>query len=243
MKLEHEHTREAISIRLKEERRPNYLRDWVYGGIDGAVTTFAVISGVAGASLSAGIVLILGVANLVADGFSMAAANYSGTKTEIDDIKRLAEVERRHIARVPEGEREEIRQILAGKGLGGPALDDAVEAIASNEKVWIETMLAEEYGLPSTVRRPLAAGLYTFSAFVLCGAVPLVPYLLGQEHAFRWAIGATGLVFFLIGSGKSRWSLAPWWQSGIETFLIGMAAAGLSYLVGYTLRHLVGVDL
>lgn len=241
--LEHEHTAKAISERLKQEHRPNYLRDWVYGGIDGAVTTFAVIAGVAGASLSTGIVLILGLANLVADGFSMAAANYSGTKTEVDDLRRLTETERRHIAVAPDGEREEIRQILMGKGLTGQALEDAVAAVTSNENVWVETMLTEEYGLRRAQPNPLTAALYTFSAFLTCGAVPLVPFLFGVSDAFQWAIVATGAVFFAIGSVKSRWSLTPWWRSGLETLLIGMGAAGIAYLLGYLLRHFVGVDL
>ena len=82
MKLEHSHDAEEIKKRLAEENKPNYVRDWVYGGIDGAVTTFAIVAGVVGAQLSSGIILILGLANLLADGFSMAASNYSGTKTE-----------------------------------------------------------------------------------------------------------------------------------------------------------------
>lgn len=241
--LEHEHTAKAIRDRLQQEHRPNYLRDWVYGGIDGAVTTFAVIAGVAGASLSSGIILILGLANLVADGFSMAAANYSGTKTEVDDLRRLTEVERRHIELAPEGEREEIRQILSSKGLSGQALEDAVAAITSNEKVWVETMLTEEYGLRRALPSPITAGLYTFSAFLTCGAVPLLPFLLGVQNAFQWAIVATGVVFIVIGSIKSRWSLAAWWRSGLETLLIGMSAAGIAYILGYLLRHLAGVEL
>jgi len=79
--LEHGHSREEIRARLSSRPRESYLRDWVYGGIDGAITTFAVAAGVAGASLSPQIVLILGFANLAADGFSMAVANYFGTKT------------------------------------------------------------------------------------------------------------------------------------------------------------------
>ncbi|MGB3718606.1 MAG: hypothetical protein DIU63_12995 [Proteobacteria bacterium] len=243
MELEHEHTSKAIRERLQEGHRPNYLRDWIYGGIDGAVTTFAVTAGVAGASLSPTIVLILGLANLIADGFSMAAANYSGTKTEYDDMLRLAEVEKKHIALVPEGEREEIRQILANKGLTGSALEEAVAAITSNEKVWIDTMLTEEYGLSPSVPNPLVAALYTFWAFVTCGIVPLIPFVLGVSNAFRWSVLATGVVFFAIGSIKSRWSLAPWWRSGLETLIIGMSAAGLAYAVGYLLRNLVGVDV
>ena len=243
MQLEHEHTSKAIRERLQEGHRPNYLRDWIYGGIDGVVTTFAVTAGVAGASLSPAIVLILGVANLIADGFSMAAANYSGTKTERDDMLRLAEVEKKHIAVVPEGEREEIRQILASKGLSGSALEEAVTVITSNEKVWIETMLTEEYGLSRSLPNPTVAALYTFWAFVTCGAVPLIPFALGVSDALRWSVLATGVAFFTIGSIKSRWSLAPWWRSGLETLLTGMSAAGLAYIIGYLLSNLVGSDV
>lgn len=81
-RLEHEHTLEAIRTRLARRAPHSYLRDFVYGGIDGAVTTFAVVSGVAGAELGTRVVLILSVANLIADGFSMAASNYSGTRAE-----------------------------------------------------------------------------------------------------------------------------------------------------------------
>ena len=131
MKLEHSHTADAIAERLARGERPNYLRDWIYGGIDGAVTTFAIVAGVVGAQLSATIIIILGVANLVADGFSMAASNYSGTKSERDDLDRLREVEKRHIQLDPEGEREEVRQILAGMGLTSPTLEEAVTSITA----------------------------------------------------------------------------------------------------------------
>ncbi|HNU06203.1 MAG TPA: VIT1/CCC1 transporter family protein, partial [Pyrinomonadaceae bacterium] len=82
--LEHDHTHEAIAARIAASNH-NYIRDFIYGGVDGAVTTFAVVSGVAGAELATKVVLILGFANLVADGFSMAASNFLGTRAEIDD--------------------------------------------------------------------------------------------------------------------------------------------------------------
>lgn len=238
MELEHSHDVEEITKRLAEENKPSYVRDWVYGGIDGAVTTFAIVAGVVGAQLSSGIILILGLANLLADGFSMAASNYSGTKTEIDDRARLREVEKKHIQHAPEGEREELRQILQRKGLHGVALEEAVEAITSDHDVWIDTMLTEEYGLASTLRSPWRSGLATFLAFCICGAVPLVPFLLPFSAPFLWASVLTGAVFFLIGAVKARWSLAPWWHSGLETFIIGMLAASAAYVVGYLLRGL-----
>ena len=128
--LEHSHTRQAIKERIARGPHSNYLRDWIYGGIDGAVTTFAIVAGVAGADLAATVVLVLGFANLLADGFAMAASNYSGTKAEHDDYVRVLNIERKHIAILPDGEREEIRQIFAAKGFSGDDLERIVTVIS-----------------------------------------------------------------------------------------------------------------
>ncbi|MCI5077281.1 VIT1/CCC1 transporter family protein [Oricola sp.] len=241
MRLEHKHTAEAIRRRLLDGNKPNYLRDWVYGGIDGAVTTFAIVAGVVGASLSAKVVIILGLANLVADGISMAASNYSGTKTEVDDLERLRAMEYRHIAVDPDGEREEIRQIMAIKGLEGETLEHAVEAITSDRERWVATMLFEEHGQSGTVRDPMRSAIATFIAFVICGAVPLLPYvLLPTDMAMPVALVMTSSVFFAIGSVKSRWSLNRWWLSGLETLGIGLAAAFAAFAIGYLLRGWAG---
>ena len=237
--MEHEHSRSAIADRLARAPTVSYLRDWVYGGIDGAVTTFAVVAGVVGAELSNRVVLILGAANLVADGFSMAASNYSGTKTEHEELARLRAVEERHIEVVPDGEREEIRQIFRAKGFEGDQLEQAVEVITGNRERWVDTMLAEEYGVPKAVRAPLKAAASTFAAFVLCGAIPLLPFLLQTAGQFEVSVVVTALVFFLIGSTKSHWSPVSWWRSGAETMAIGLGAAALAYVVGALLRSVV----
>lgn len=238
--LEHSHSREAIAQRIGSVRH-NYVRDWIYGGVDGAVTTFAVVSGVAGAELSASIVLILGFANLAADGFSMAASNFLGTRAEIDDQKRLAAIEYKHIEEAPEGEREEIRQIYREKGFEGEELEKAVELITSDKDRWVQTMLVEEYGLPAEVRSPWLAAGSTFSAFIICGLVPLVPYLIGWDSSFLVACIMTGITFFLIGSFKSVWSTHSWLRSGAETLFIGALAAGLAYGIGVLLKDIAGV--
>jgi VIT1/CCC1 family predicted Fe2+/Mn2+ transporter len=232
--LEHGHTEGAIRARLAHGPSSNYLRDWIYGGIDGAVTTFAIVAGVVGAELPATIVFLLGFANLVADGFAMAASNYSGTKAEHDDLDRVLAVERRHIALVPEGEREEMRQIFASKGFKGDDLNRIVAVLTSDNGVWARTMALEEYGLSSNLRSPGIAAISTFAAFMLCGLVPLVTYLL--LGGLATCVVATGSTFFTVGALKSRWSLAPWWRSGIETFIIGMSGATLAFAVGLGLR-------
>jgi VIT1/CCC1 family predicted Fe2+/Mn2+ transporter len=236
--MEHAHTSEAIAERLSAGPKANYLRDWIYGGIDGSVTTFAVVTGVVGAHLSPAIIVIMGFANLFADGFSMAASNFLGTKAEHDDIRRLATVEHRHIEMSPEGEREEVRQIFAAKGFDGTDLERVVELITSDRERWVRTMLTEEYGLPLQARSPWMAALTTFSAFALCGLVPLIPYLLGLGNSLTISIGLTGGVFLLIGSIKSRWSTVSWWRSGLSTLLVGGVAAALAYVAGVFLRNL-----
>jgi VIT1/CCC1 family predicted Fe2+/Mn2+ transporter len=239
MALEHEHDEASIRNRLRRSNLTSHIREWVYGGIDGAVTTFAVVAGVAGAELAPAIVIILGAANLLADGFSMAAGSYSATKAEIDNLSRLRRIEDRHLEIDPEGERRELRAILERKGLQGQALAQAVQGIASNRGYWVEVMLAEEYGLASHQPAPLMSAAHTFLAFVTCGSVPLAPFAFGISNSLTVASIAVALVFFGIGSLKSWWSLLPWWRSGLETLLIGSSAAAVAYGVGHFLARIV----
>jgi vacuolar iron transporter family protein len=215
-----------------------YLRDWVYGGIDGAVTTFAVVAGVAGASLSLDVILILGFANLVADGFSMAAGNFSSSRTEVEQYDRvLAEVGRR-IDGDPEGERAVLRRAYADKGFAPGELDRLVDIISANRTGWVKTMMVEEFGLAPIVRNPWWAAANTYAAFLVCGLVPLLPYLFGG--GFVASAVMTGAVFFAIGSLRSRWTEATWMWSGLVTFVVGGTAAAMAYAIGYGLRLIVG---
>jgi VIT1/CCC1 family predicted Fe2+/Mn2+ transporter len=238
-RLEHGHTPSEIAQRLHHGPRVSYLRDLVYGGIDGTVTTYAIMAGVVGASLSSGVVVILGIANLLADGFSMAAANYTGTRAEHDEYEKLRHMEERHIALAPEGEREEIRQIFKAKGFDGEGLESAVNVITKYRKRWIDTMMAEEHGMPAVIRSPLKAAIMTFVAFVVCGAVPLVPYALMLPDPEVPSAVMAGATFFGIGSFRSYWSPTPWWRAGLETLGIGMLAAGVAYLVGDFLKGFI----
>lgn len=237
--MEHEHSPDAIRRRLESGPRHNYLRDWIYGGIDGAVTTLAVVTGVAGAQLSKWIVLALGFANLFADGFSMAASNYLGTRAEHDDWRRLERIEHRHVDLAPEGEREEIKQIFERKGFTGKDLQRIVDLTTADRERWVQTMLMDEYGLPPAVRSPWIAAFATFTAFILCGLAPLLPYVFGSEHSLTISVSLTALVFLVIGSIKSRWSTSSWWHSGLTTLLVGAIAAAIAYLAGVLSKRLL----
>ena len=237
--IEHDHTREAIHQRLAAGPPYSYLRDWVYGGIDGTVTTFALVAGVVGAHLSPRVILILGGANLLADGFAMAAGNYLATQAEHEEFHHAEAVERRHIDAVPEGEREEVREILTGLGIVGDLLDRVVTVITADRDRWVRIMVREEYGLPIAVRSPWRAAGSTFAAFLLCGLVPLVPFVAAMTSASWVASVATGLIFVMIGALKSRWSIRPWWHSGLATLAVGGGAAGVAFVIGALLRDLI----
>ena len=240
--LRAEHTAGAIAARLAKATNHSYLRDFVYGGIDGAVTTFAVVSGVAGAGLSSGIVIVLGFANLIGDGFSMAASNYLGSKADLQLLAMARGTEEQHIEKYPEGEREEIRQILIAKGFSGEGLNEALRTITADKTLWVNTMLQEEYGLSLDRPSPVRAAVVTFLAFIAVGVLPLIAFLIDYAiptngaSPFYWSTLLTGVAFLSVGAVKSRFVAGKWYWAGLETLVVGGTAAALAFGVGMMLR-------
>lgn len=244
-RLEHEHTPEAIASRLQDGPDQSYLKDCVYGAIDGAVTTFAVVAGVEGAGLSDGVIIVLGLANLLADGFSMALSNFVGTRAEAQMQLKMREQEYRHIRTTPEGEREEIRQIFARKGFSGVDLESAVKVITSNRELWVDTMIQEEFGLSLHTPNPFKSALATFVSFFIVGSVPLLAFfwnwmgLFPLHDPFIWSSLATAFAFLIVGALKGRYIVQSSLLSAIETLLIGGSAAIIAFLIGAGLQGIV----
>lgn len=236
--LHDEHTPEAIAARLAASTDHSYLGDAILGAIDGTVTTFAIVAGATGAGLKPGIALVLGLANVLADGFSMAVSNYLRAKADLQVVEHARRVEESHIEHIPDGEREEIRQIFKRKGFEGEVLDAAVDVITQDRRRWVDTMLMEELGLRLDPPRPLRAAITTFVAFLVAGLVPLLPLLAG--HAFLVSAIATAATFFAIGVVKGHMLRTGWLRGGLETLLIGGGAALLAFVVGYAARGLAG---
>lgn len=224
-----------------------HLEEFVYGATDGAVTTFAVVAGVVGASLSPSIVLILGFANLLADGFSMAVGNYLATKARVEYIERARKREEWEIDHLVDQERQEVRDIYSKKGFKDELLEDIVRVITSRRKVWVDTMMKEELGLIEDGRRPLDAAVTTFAAFNAIGLVPLLPFvalfasgsLLPSWDAFTYSVAFTAIAFFLIGWIKGKVVQKPLLRSGVGTLAVGGIAATVAFAVGYLLNLVV----
>ena len=241
------HTPEAIK-RANEPHRTQsgaFIGEAVYGALDGIVTTFAVVAGVAGAKLSAGIVLVLGFANLVGDGLSMGVGSYLSTKSKREYQRSERERERWEIENYPDGEIHEIREIYGRKGFQGEDLERAVKVITSDKEIWVETMMQEELGIIEEEGHPFFNGLSTFLSFVVAGLIPLLFFVVGlafpelAKYSFQMSVILTAVTLFAIGSLKVLVTQTNWWKSGLEMLIVGGAAAMGAYLIGYFLQGLV----
>ncbi len=237
------HTKDAIH---KEEHKESgkYLRDFVYGALDGTVTTFAVVAGATGATLSLGVILILGFANLIGDGISMAMGNFLSTKSEQDFHKKEREREAWETEHIPEGEREELREIYRRKGFKQPLLEHIVKHITMDKKLWVDTMMRDELGIMEDRKSPVKSALVTFIAFVVVGLIPLTTYVfsfatpsLGAQ-LFPVAVAITAITIFAVGSARSLVIKKKWYFAGIEMLVVGGLAAAAAYGVGALLGGL-----
>jgi len=244
--LRRDHSPAAIRARLGRPVGNRNISDAVLGGIDGCVTTFAVVAGVVGAGFSSIVAVVLGFANLIADGFSMAVSNYESCKAQQEFAAAIERVEHEHIDKIPEGEQEEIRQIFSQKGFKGDVLEQIVTTISRDRRLWVDTMLMEEHGVMQRGLSPMRAAITTFAAFLFVGAMPLAPFLftaLATRQQFLLSTVIAAVMFFMIGMLKSLVFAMPVLMSGLRTLLTGSAAAALAYLTGYLLREAFGIGL
>ena len=226
------------TTREKHIRAGRYLKDMIYAANDGIVTTFAVVAATVGGALSPAIILIVGIANLFADGFSMASGNYLGSRSENDFYAREEAEERREIREKPGEERVEIRDILSRKGYEGKDLDLLLELIVSKEQMWVDLMMEEELGLhKSGHASPRHSAALTLVSFIIAGSIPLLPYvILGKSASFVLAAASTGAALFAVGAGRSWFSRRSWILSGLEMLFVGGSAAAIAYGIGFALR-------
>ncbi len=233
-----------LQTHLKEEHKMTaltvYLKEIVYGGNDGIVTTFAVVAGFAGAQANVAsqlpilTVLLFGFANLFADGVSMALGNFLSIRSEQDVYRTEKNRESTEIVTHTGMEKEESVEILISKGFSKKQASDLVAIYMTNSLYWVDFMMNQELELPNPEGdNPVLMSIATFFSFIVFGFIPLIPYVffkgselflmstcttataLGTLGIFRWKVGKQG---FLRSVG--------------ETLLLGGTAATVAYFVG-----------
>lgn len=225
-------------------RHQNYLAEFVYGGIDGSITTFAVVAGAVGAGLDNTIIIILGFANLFADGFSMSIGAYMSAKSEKQNFHKQKAIEYWEVENMPETERDEIRDIYKEKGFEEPLLSQVVEVITKDKDRWVDVMMKYELGLIEEEKSPFQTGLYTFISFLIIGLIPLLVFVadyinIEVTHKFLWSSILTGIGFIIIGFLKSKVTNNSVIKGISETLLLGALAALVAYFVGDFLEQII----
>ncbi|MCT8339242.1 VIT1/CCC1 transporter family protein [Flavobacteriaceae bacterium TK19130] len=226
------------------KRFENYLGEFVYGGIDGSVTTFAVVAGAVGAGLDSAIIIILGFANLLADGLSMSIGAYLSAKTQQDSYEKHKKIEYWEVDNLPKKEREEIEEIYAGKGFEGELLQQVVDTITADRDRWVSVMMKEELNMVEEERSPFWIGFSTYVSFILIGLLPLLLYVWDyfselQLDLFLWTSVLTGIGFLCIGILKAKVTQSKMLKSIAETLFLGAIAAIVAYFVGDILEQLI----
>ncbi len=215
-----------------------YIAEFVYGGIDGAITTFAVVAGAVGADMGVSVIIILGFANLLADGFSMSVGAFFSTKADRDSYDKHKNLEYWEIENLREREIQEIKEIYEKKGFKGDLLDQVVSVIIADKDVWVDTMMKEELEMVKDSKTPFMTAFITFVSFVIIGLIPLLSYLialsfnLNQDHLFLLSCISTAIGLTLVGYLKSIVTEKNWITGILETVLLGGLAAFLAYFVG-----------
>lgn len=228
---------------MKKNWFQDYVAEIVYGGVDGIVTTFAIIAASAGASLSSTVIFVLGFANLLADGFSMGVSAYLAKRAEQDELAKS----RRDLDEKMNDEKvrnKEIKNHLSNYGLRGPLLSQVVQRITKT-KPTTKAFLQRHNNVEDDPEKPLLVGIFTFLAFIIVGSLPVIIYALevaaGFEttNAFAISCFAALIAFALVGYFRGRVTHSNKTLAVIETVLLGAVAAGIAYGAGYFLDGLV----
>jgi len=240
---------EVLKEKLQQEHKQSALADYfkeiIYGGIDGIVTTFAVVAGFSGAALSNEtttqlsflIVLLFGLANLFADAASMGMGNFLSVRSDQDLYRQARKREREELRENPETEYEETVTLMMAKGFSKEDAQTLASIYRHNEEYWLDFMMVNEHEMPDpTGDNPVLTGLATFFSFMVFGAIPLLPFMFGEngtpDSAFLLSIAGTFFALVLLGVMKWRVIGTKFWASLMEVVAVGSVAAVLAFLVG-----------
>lgn len=225
-----------------QTRLQEFLRQIIYGGNDGIVTTFAIVAGFAGAAadgvaqIGGLAVLVFGLANLFADGVSMGLGEFLSARSEHDMYRARRSQELREIAQNPEQERMELFEILRQRGLPAGEADTVTEHLVRHPEIMADLMMTYEFGMKDPNEdSPAVNGFFTFISFICFGAVPLVPYFLRPADALSFQLSVAATLLALLSLGLLRWRATGErvWRCIWETIAVGATCAAVAFGVGW----------
>jgi len=226
----------------------------VFGGLDGILTSFAIVAGAVGANLSPAAILAMGISNVLADALSMGAGEYLSSRAYENYVRKEHDREKWELENYPEGEVIEMIELFERRGMSREDAEVVITRMAKYKQFFIDLMMREELSLPvPSDEGPMEAvreGVIMFSAFALFGMIPVggfvvVPVLLPSldQHAlFLIACAITALALFLLGAYKAKFHDKLYIRSGFETMLLGGVCAAVAFVVGRSVAHLAGAS-
>mmetsp|Transcript_25987 Transcript_25987/g.31868 ORF Transcript_25987/g.31868 Transcript_25987/m.31868 type:complete len:295 (-) Transcript_25987:16-900(-) len=222
----------------------DFLKAVIFGGLDGILTSFAIVAGATGGSLSNNVVLILGFSNIFADALSMGVGEFLSSKAHNEWVLKERSREKWEMDNYPEGEIKEMVEIYVSKGMSIKDAELVINTMAKYKEFFVDVMMVEELSLQVPEEdykiEAMKEGFVMFLSFAFFGALPLLGYVIipmnfpsmSSQHLFIFACIITGFVLFIMGSVKSFFSASNWFTSGAETLLLGGTCATVAYLIG-----------
>lgn len=231
----------------RHKKAGEFIKSIVLGGLDGIITTFAVVSGATGGGLGTEVILVLGFSNILADAMSMGVGDALSTKAENEYILAEKKREEWELEHFPEGEINECVQILVEKGMAQADAEAVIRRYAKYPDLFVEWMMNFELEMqvPDDDENPWKDGFVTFLAFVFFGIFPLLAYAIASAagsnleamELFTISCVISAVMFFILGSLKTHFTKQKWWQGGFEILIMGSSTAAVSYVVGWIVEE------
>lgn len=217
-----------------ETRANSVLRPIVFGANDGLVSNLALVMGVAGANPEPGIIVLAGVAGLIAGAFSMGVGEYISVQSQRELLDYQVAFQRKQLREAPEQERRILMNLYTERGFTDEEAEAFVDIVFSEPDHAVRLLIFEEVGLDArSIGSPLAAAAGSFVAFVSGAFIPLLPYLLAAgSPAFTASLLVSLAALAVLGTGIATLTRRPAWYGAIRQVLLGGVAAAVTYAVG-----------
>lgn len=251
-RIAHDNRKVQAATEEGHQSEGGLLKPVIFGGLDGILTSFAIVAGSAGGNLSPKVVLILGFSNICADALSMGVGEFLSSKANNEWILSERRREEWELENYPEGEIKEMREIYEEKGVSPEDAKLVVETMAKYKDFFVDIMMAQELELQvpeeDHVTESMKEGCVMFASFAFFGALPLLGYVLfpivfpnmSEANLFSAACFITGCVLFFMGSIKASVTSQHWFRAGLETLLLGGTCATVAFTIGMFVESKLG---